>query len=202
MQPKRHRAGIASVRTLGCFTMIGVVALALASCTHSGARARTSSPSARTGPSTSSESRPDLRTMCDHPTARASTAHTVGVGSPGAPTIGAHSFHPYPYQPGFPTKMIVYQVTNESRTIYLRGWRCSDGRVLRLWYDEGDPQLMGTPPYSEAKLMRLGEVAATIPPGTGYALFSSPGAWVLAVSDRTHLLGSLRIDVSICGDDC
>jgi hypothetical protein len=97
--------------------------------------------------------------------------------------------------------MIVYQVTNESRTIYVRGWRCSDGRVLRLWYGQ-DPELMGTPPYSEAKLMRLGEVAATIPPGTGYALFSSPGAWVLAVSDRTHLLGALRIDVSICGDDC
>ncbi len=182
--------------------MIGVVAFSLASCTHSGARNRPSLPPSGTGPSTSSESRPDLRTMCDHPTARASTAHTVGIGSPSAPTIGAHSFHPYPYQPGYPTKMIVYQVTDESRSIYLRGWRCSDGRVLRLWYDEGDPQLMGTPPYSEAKLMRLGEVAATIPPGTGYALFSSPGVWVLAVSNRTHFLGSLRIDVSVCTNYC
>jgi hypothetical protein len=141
--------------------------------------------------------------MCNRPTARASTAHTIGVGSPGAPTIGTHTFHPYPYQPGYPTKMIIHWVADAPHTTYLRGWRCRDGRVLRLWY-EGDPQLMGTPPYSTAKLMRLGTVTVTLPPGVaggdrgGYALFTSPGAWVLAVSDRTHFLGSLRIDVSVC----
>jgi hypothetical protein len=102
---------------------------------------------------------------------------------------------------GYPTKMIIYSVADDPDSTYLWGWRCSDGRVLRLW-NEGDPQLMGIPPYSTAKLMRLGDVIATIPPGVaggsrgGYALFTSPGAWVLAVSDRTHFLGSLRIDVS------
>jgi hypothetical protein len=80
----------------------------------------------------------------------------------------------HPYHPGVPTKMIIFWVADDPQASHLQGWRCSDGRVLRLWYKGED--LPGTPPYSTAQLMHLGDVVATIPPGVagggrgGYAL--------------------------------
>jgi len=44
---------------------------------------------------------------CSRPDGIGSADRPVGVGKPGAPTIGPLSFHPYPYERGFPTKMII-----------------------------------------------------------------------------------------------
>jgi hypothetical protein len=136
---------------------------------------------------------------CAHPTATATTGQPNRVGSPNAPTIGELSFHPYPYQPGFVTKMIIHAVQDQPQTIVLTGQRCSDRRPLRFWY--GRNELPPDPPLTGGQLQSLGDLAQRLPPTTantdytGYALFSGPGQWEITVRPGGANIGVLLVTV-------
>ncbi len=74
----------------------------------------------------------EVTDACARPTATAQTDHGMAVGSRSAPTIGPLSFHPYRYAAGYPTKVILHAVRDQTQTIVLRGSRCGDGRPLRF----------------------------------------------------------------------
>jgi hypothetical protein len=136
---------------------------------------------------------------CARPTTTTTTGQRIGIGSPIAPTIGPLSFHPYPYQPGFITKMLIHPVRDQPQTIVLTGQRCSDGRPLRFWY--GRTYLPPPPPLSEEQLQSLGDLAQSLPPTPanvdhgGYVLFSGPGRWEITVSQGDTNLGVLLVTV-------
>ena len=142
----------------------------------------------------------DIAPACRHPNAIASTNRHFQVGEPGAPTVGPLSFHPYPYQAGYPTKMIIHVVHDVPQPVVLRGYRCTDGRVLRFNYTR-DPSTLPTPPYTAQQLQELGDLVATlrpVPAGAdtgGYALFSSAGQWLVTLARSGTIVGVLRIDV-------
>ncbi|WP_432840187.1 hypothetical protein [Dactylosporangium sp. CA-092794] len=137
---------------------------------------------------------------CPHPAATATTGQSgIGVGSPDAPAIGPLTFHPYSYQPGFVTKMIIYAVRDQPRAVALTGRRCTDGRPLRFWYGRND--LPPAPPLSEQRLQSLGDLTQELPPvaagvaHTGYVLFSGAGQWAIAVEEGDLTLGVLLVTV-------
>lgn len=144
---------------------------------------------------------PEIAAACRNPDALVATNHPVQVGDPAAPTVGPLSFHPYPYQPDYPTKMIINAVRDLEQPVTIRGYRCTDGMVLRFAY--GDSTTLPTAPYTTRQLQtELGspviEQSAITAGGDhgGYALFSSTGQWLLTVSDGPTLIGVLRVAVS------
>jgi len=164
----------------------------LIACTSAPDRPQPSLPTIAKAPSTA-----DAAAACAHPTA--TTGQQVGEGSPNAPTIGPLSFHPYPYRPGFVTKMIIHPVQDQPQTIVLTGQRCSDRRPLRFWY--GRNELPPDPPLSEEQLQSLGDLAQSLPPTTanadhgGYVLFSGPGQWEITVRQGGTNIGVLLVTV-------
>lgn len=139
---------------------------------------------------------------CSRPDGIGSTNRPVQVGKPGAPTIGPLSFHPYPYAPGFPTKMIVYAEHDLAQPVVTRGYRCSDGKPLRFQFTYGGDTLP-TPPYTDHQMQQvLGHTDAALHPMTaggdmgGYALFSSAGQWAITLEQGKTVLGLVRIDVT------
>lgn len=174
-----------------------VLCAALTACTGAPARPQPSPPTIASTPSTT-----HTAGACAHPTATATTGQRIGVGSPDAPTVGPLSFHPYPYQPGFITKMIIRLIRDQPQTIVLTGQRCSDRRPLRFWY--GRKVLPPDPPLSEEQLQSLGDLAQDLPPATanadhgGYVLFSGPGQWEITVSQGGTNIGVLLVTVVEC----
>jgi hypothetical protein len=153
-------------------------------------------------PTPSPTTRGAATSACRHPDAIVSTSHPVPVGQPAAPSIGPLSFHPYPYAPGTPTKMIINAEHNLVRPAVMRGFRCSDRRVLRSLFSRGADTLPN-PPYSEHQMTTdlggpLVELAAMPVGGNlgGYALFSSPGQWAIILTENETTVGLLRIDVT------
>jgi len=136
---------------------------------------------------------------CTHPTATATTGQQIAVGSAKAPTIGQLSFHPYPYQPGFVTKMIIHAVQDQPQTVVLTGQRCSDRRPLRFWY--GRNELPPDPPLTEQQLESLGDLTQRLPPTTagvdhtGYTLFSGTGQWEITLGLGGANVGVLLVTV-------
>jgi len=136
---------------------------------------------------------------CAHPTVTASTKHTIGVGAPGAPRIGPLTFHPYPYTQGYPLKMLIHAVSPQRWPIVLRGYRCSDALALRFRYGGGASDQRG--PFSPDALEALGVKAQTLRPlpsgedHTGYVLPTSPGKWLIVVTQAGASVGALRLDV-------
>lgn len=123
------------------------------------------------------------------------------IGKPGAATVGPLSFHPYPYQAGYPTKMLIHTERAQTSAIVLRGYRCADGRVLRFSYS-AEPELP-TPPFTQQQMeAKLGHPVAHLPPlpadneHHGYALFSGIGEWLLILDRGSTTVGVVRIDVS------
>lgn len=141
----------------------------------------------------------DAVAACAHPGATAGTDRPIGVGASNAPTIGPFTFHPYPYQSGYPTKMIIHAVQGQTRTIVLTGQRCSDRRPLRFWYARNQP--LPDPPLTVQQLQSLGDSAAALPPiaadtdHTGYALFTGTGRWEITVQQGGRNLGVLLVTV-------
>jgi hypothetical protein len=139
-----------------------------------------------------------VASWCKNPTAKASTSHPVTVGAPDAPAVGPLSFHPYPYQIGYPTKMVIAAVVNQASTITLRGYRCSDARTLTFVY--GQASLNLPPPLTAAQLAASGVPAQALNPiaagdgHTGYVLLTSAGRWIIEVSQGHRLLGTLLLD--------
>lgn len=128
----------------------------------------------------------------------ASTNQPVAVGAPGAPAVGPLSFHPYPYEDGYPTKMIIAAVVNETGTITLRGYRCADVRILTFRYGPGP--LTTPPPLAASQLAAAGVPAQALYPlaagegHTGYVLLTSAGRWIIEVSQGRRLYGTLLLD--------
>lgn len=160
----------------------------LASCTSSGGPTPPPTPSGsgKTG-------------GCGVATATIATDRSVPVDSLSAPTVGPYSFHPYPYAPGYPTKVLIHAFRAQRGPISLRGFRCSDGRPLRFWYERGS--LPEQPPMTTQEMQSAGDAVATLEPipkgtdHTGYMLFSSPGEWVIRVSAEGSSLGHLVVNV-------
>jgi hypothetical protein len=175
MAPPEPSRGYRALMHVGRFTAGTSLVLALlasAACTHRGRQQGTSG--------------------CDHPTATASTRRPVAVGVAGAPKVGPLTFHPYPYEAGRPTKMVIHALSDQSTSLTLRGYRC-DGRLpLRFWYDHGLPS-------SGGKL--IGVQTATLMPRqagsdhTGYVMPTSTGRWLIVVSQGQTTLGTLLLDV-------
>jgi hypothetical protein len=139
---------------------------------------------------------------CSRPDGIGSTNRPVPLGKPGAPTIGPLSFHPYPYAPGFPTKMIIRAEHDLAQPVVMRGYRCSDGKPLRFQFTYGGDTLP-TPPYTDHQMQQvLGHTAAALHPMTaggdmgGYALFSSEGQWAITLERSGTVLGLVRINVT------
>ncbi len=131
-----------------------------------------------------------------------STDRPVPVGKPGTPAIGPVSFHPYPYAPGFPTKVIIRAEHDLAQPVVMRGYRCSDGKPLRFHFSYGGDTLP-TPPFSDHQMQEvLGHTDAALHPMTagadlgGYALFSSQGQWAITLERSGTVLGLVRIDVT------
>jgi hypothetical protein len=141
--------------------------------------------------------RATVGSWCKNPTAMASTSDPVAVGAPGAPAVGPLSFHPYPYQNGYPTKMVIAAVVTQTATITLRGYRCSDARVLTFQY--GQP-LTSPPPLAAPQLAAAGVAAQALYPlaagegHTGYVLLTSAGRWIIEVRQGHRLYGTLLLD--------
>jgi hypothetical protein len=129
----------------------------------------------------------------------ASTSRAIGVDAASAPRVGPLTFHPYPYQRGYPTKMLIHAVVRQSQPLVLRGRRCSDGLALRFRYAQGAPDQQG--PFSATGLQALVVEAQTLPPipagtdHTGYVLPTSAGNWLIEVTQAGATLGTLRLDV-------
>lgn len=143
----------------------------------------------------------DIASACRRPNAIASTERPVQIGQPGAATLGPLSFHPYPYQAGYPTKMLIHSERDQTKPLVLRGYRCTDRRTLRFSYSV-DPELP-TPPFTQQQMeARLGHPVANLKPlpanneHHGYALFSSAGQWLLTLAQGSTTLGVVRIDVT------
>ena len=172
--------------------------LMLAGCTQSPSPPRPQTPSYTAATHAAGQ---EVTDACARPTATAQTDHGMAVGSRSAPTIGPLSFHPYRYAAGYPTKVILHAVRDQTQTIVLRGSRCGDGRPLRFWYDDGI--LPGPlPPLTEQQMQGVGDLATSLVPTAanidhlGYMLFSSPGRWEVTVTQNSTDLGVLLVDVA------
>lgn len=153
-----------------------------------------------TQPSTSTTMPMPSSSICDDATASAATNRSADVGTRQPPVIGPLSFHPYPYEPGYPTKVLISVIASHTHDIILTGVRCNDGRPLRMWYDNG---LLPEPvPLSEEQLQRSGQASVRLTPltaghdHTGAMLFSSTGKWAITVTENNSTLGILLIDVT------
>jgi hypothetical protein len=96
--------------------------------------------------------------------------------------------------------MIIFAERELTELVVLRGHRCTDKTVLRFSY--GDDSLPTNPPYSTRQLQEeLGDIVANqspMPAGGahgGYALFSSPGQWLITVTEGSTAFGVVRVDV-------
>ncbi len=88
------------------------------------------------------------------------------------------------FKPGSPTKVPIAVEKPLEYNVTLKGWRCSDGRTLRFWYER-----RGAWPFPSPDVRALetaGDPVATLEasPGTnaygGYFLFTSPGKWKIS----------------------
>lgn len=109
--------------------------------------------------------------------------------------------------PGYPTKTIILAESDLPEPVVIRGYRCSDGRALRFYYNHNADSLP-SPPYNETLLSELGDVAVTLMPMKsgahkgGYLLFSGAGQWVIFFTDDAGVVGTLRIDAEPwCGQE-
>lgn len=182
-------------------SLVGAVVVALVATTQGCTRSHSAPNKVSSARPTPAMTGVDIASGCRHPTAIASTNRHIQVGKAGAPTIGPLSFHPYPYDAGYPTKMIIHAEVDQTQPLVLHGYRCTDGRTLRFSYDQD--ALPAQPPYTEHQLQTLGDVAETLKPirapygdHLGYALFSSSGQWLITVTEGSTTLGMLRVDVS------
>jgi len=116
----------------------------------------TEATTARTTSATGGAAAPN----CSRPDGTASTNRPVPLGKPGAPTIGPLSFHPYPYAPGFPTKMIIRAEHDLALPVVMRGYRCSDGKPLRFQFTYGGDTL----PTPRTRTTRCSRYSATPTP--------------------------------------
>ncbi len=104
------------------------------------------------------------------------------------------------FKPGSPIKVpIVVEKPLESN-VTLKGWRCSDGRPLRFWYERRGAYPFPIPDVRA--LETVGDPVATLEagPGTnaygGYFLFTSPGKWKVSAFLGDHVLASVVLVVS------
>lgn len=140
-------------------------------------------------------------TKCRRTTAVASSEHPVAVGAPTAPKVGPLTFHPYPFQAGRPTKMIIHAALAQTVAITLSGFRCSDGRPLRFAYN-GQLAVASETPLSSKQFASYGSDREKLPPApvgtdhTGYVLLSAAGQWLIELRSSTTELGSVLLDVS------
>lgn len=141
--------------------------------------ARPVTPSERPGPLASE--------ACRNPNAEVKTGSSKPV------QIGALSFAIFPYDPPYPTKMLIRADQSLSSPVALVGASCSNGERLRFWYRTSDGGL----PSPLDRNPGEGDLIATLPPGgsayTGYALLTHPGAWGVSISSAHQPIGALLI---------
>ncbi len=156
-----------------------IAVLMFAGCTQSPSPPRPQTPSYAAATHAAGQ---EVTDACARPTATAQTDHGI-------------------YAAGYPTKVILHAVRDQTQTIVLRGSRCGDGRPLRFWYDDGI--LPGPlPPLTEQQMQGVGDLATSLVPTAanidhlGYMLFSSPGRWEVTVTQNSTDLGVLLVDVA------
>lgn len=141
---------------------------------------------------------------------RGSTAWAV-AGPLRFAVYGLHGF-----RPGVPTKVPIAVEKPLERNVTLKGWRCSDGRPLRFWYERGglpfpvqyardDAGNLTMVPDVRA-IETAGDPIATLEaprfPGSGinayggYFLFTTPGKWKVSAFQGDQLLASVILLVS------
>ncbi len=139
-----------------------------------------------------------MATKCAHPTAIAATYAPVQVGSPAAPRVGPITFHPYPYQPPDPTKVLIHRAGMFKGSLSLTGYNCRDGRVLRFWYRNipALPVPLDRRPNEGDRVAVLRFYPSPVTDYTGYMLFTEAGRWNVVVSKGAALIGNIVITVA------
>jgi hypothetical protein len=98
----------------------------------------------------------------------------------------------YPYQSGYPTKVVVMAQRKIRVAVVLRGWNCATGKPLRFWYRERNP---GAPLSTDA-LRRRGQLQVTFGPWEaramrgGYFMFWRAGPWKIVAYQRGRPVGT------------
>lgn len=129
----------------------------------------------------------------------------IGVGpqvtSRSAPTVGPIRFGFYPYERGYPTKVLIYAWRRQSAPIAIRGVLCTRPDMnLHFWYRAAS--MPPPPPYGESRMRTIGDRLARLAPvpagesHTGYMLFTEPGQWALTVTQADKVLGVLVVHVA------
>ena len=123
---------------------------------------------------------------------------------------GLHGF-----RPGTPTKVPIVVEKPLERNVTLKGWRCSDGRPLRFWYERSGLPFPVQYAYDAAgNLMMVPDVRAMETAGDpiatleahgpasgingygGYFLFTTPGKWKVSAFLGDQLLAAVVLLVS------
>ncbi len=110
------------------------------------------------------------------------------------------------YQPGYPTKTVIEPNSHgHLPQVVLRGWRCSDGRLLRFWFADAALLPFTHEPAGSARLASTGSKRLTLGlarlrrqhfVSVGYFMFSSPGKWVVEARKGSRVLGTAVFDFS------
>jgi len=113
------------------------------------------------------------------------------------------------WTPGTVTKVVIAQI-EPSPAFTVQGFRCSDGKVLRFWYQSGLPPVgfgPGATPVPSSVLESIGSAAVDFeadpnvaPPQRinfklGYTLFTSSGLWRVEARAGDKLLGTAIVQV-------
>jgi hypothetical protein len=194
-------------RRLACTAAVVSLAFPLAACSRDD-QGDAGRPPVATGPQTTLA--PARRPPCGKttplesvspevaPGARAGPIWFIAGGRPGKPaTVILEPDYPTALHP---TKVLIFLREPLTAPVTLRGWRCSDGKVLRFWYRDA-PIPLASNPASPDELATAGEAVAKLeaiePPIVsptlgypGYILFSAPGRWIVAVQRKGKTIGS------------
>jgi hypothetical protein len=176
-------------RGLGATIAAGLLLVALVGCTRPGTKL--ADQSANCG--VPSPIDPAVR----YPTAGPLVFH----GAAGLQTHAVvNDFLPYE-----PTKVSISLLHPLAAPVELRGWDCTTGQPLRLWYHLDGSVLFPNLTYDHrrvttAQLASSGDLVATLPPTSGegypgYMLFTHAGRWKVTVAQGGRTLGAAVLQV-------
>jgi hypothetical protein len=103
----------------------------------------------------------------------------------------------YPYDPGYPTKVVVMARMRLEHPIAIQGWSCATGARLRFWYRESLP--FANLPVRAEELRAKGSLRVTFGPWPrrasrgGYFMFWRAGSWKVVAYDGRRTIGSAVI---------
>ena len=106
----------------------------------------------------------------------------------------------YPFDPGYPTKMVVMAQARLHKPVVLRGWSCADGTPLRFWYRDGLP--FAQLPVAADELRRTGSLRARFGPWPargmhgGYLMLWRQGRWKIEAYRDGRRVGTAIVRTS------